>query len=73
ARVAVAAAATGAAARLAAGAVARGIGEASQGALLLQVAAGVGAGLLVFGALALIFRLEEVDMVREALGGRRRR
>jgi putative peptidoglycan lipid II flippase len=73
ARVVVAAAATGVAARLAAGAVARWVGGASQAALLAQVATGVGAGLLVFAALALIFRLEEVEMIRGALGGRRRR
>jgi putative peptidoglycan lipid II flippase len=43
------------------------------GARLVQVAAAVGAGVLVFGLTAVIFRVREVDEVRNALLARFRR
>jgi putative peptidoglycan lipid II flippase len=49
------------------------VGVASAGTRLLQVAAAVGAGLLVFVIGTLIFRIEEVDEVRRALTRRIRR
>lgn len=72
-RVLLAAVATGAAARAAAAGLARLVGTASVAAQALQVFGAIGVGLLVFASAALIFRLEEVDVVRDALrrGGRR--
>ncbi len=72
-RVAVAAAATASVAWGAARAVATAIGVASSGARLVQVGAGISAGFLVFGAASLIFRLEEADVLKEALARRFRR
>jgi hypothetical protein len=46
---------------------------ARPGFRLIQVSAGVGAGVLVFLGVALIVRIEEVDEVRKALLGRFRR
>jgi putative peptidoglycan lipid II flippase len=72
-RTAVAAAATAATAFLVAAALDAVLDVARPGFRLIQVSAGVGAGVLVFLGVALIVRIEEVDEVRKALLGRFRR
>jgi putative peptidoglycan lipid II flippase len=73
ARVFVAAAATAGTAWGVSLAIGRALGTSTVGERAAQVLGAVGAGLLVFVALALIFHLEEVDVVRSTLRGRTRR
>jgi putative peptidoglycan lipid II flippase len=72
-RTLVAATATAATAWLAGRLIGRALGTAGLLTQAIQVVGAVGAGLLVFAALALILRIEEVDVVRGALIARFRR
>ncbi len=72
-RVALASAATGAAAFLAAGGVGALVGVTSVAGQTLQVCSGIVAGFLVFGAAVLIFGMEEADFLKEAIVRRFRR
>lgn len=69
-RVIAGAAATAAAAWLVARAVGEAVDPGSLAGQVAQVAAAVVAGVLVFGASALIFRMEEADLVRGFLRAR---
>jgi putative peptidoglycan lipid II flippase len=72
-RTVLAAGATAASAFLAAAAVDAVLDVARPGLRVIQVGAGVGAGVLVFLGVARIVRVEEVDDVKKALLGRFRR
>jgi len=72
-RTAIAAGATAGTAFLVATALDAVLDVGRPGFRLIQVGAGVGAGVLVFLGVALIVRIEEVDEVRKALFGRFRR
>ncbi len=69
-RVLAGAAATAAAAWLVARVVGEAVDTGSLAGQVAQVAAAVAAGVLVFGAAALIFRMEEADLVRGFLRAR---
>jgi len=73
AKIGVAASATAATAWLASRWIGNALGTAGLGARAAQVFGSIGLGLLVFGALALIFRMEEVDPIKGALKARFRR
>lgn len=72
-RTLLAAAATGGAAWVTARAIREAVGSATLGGRLLEVLGAVVVGMLVFVVAAVIFRIEEVDMVRRQLSARWRR
>ncbi|HEX2030653.1 MAG TPA: murein biosynthesis integral membrane protein MurJ, partial [Actinomycetota bacterium] len=72
-RIGVAAAATGAAAWGAARAVGAAVGVETLAGQLAQVASGVSAGLIVFVGAAVLFRMEELDLIGRTVLARFRR
>jgi putative peptidoglycan lipid II flippase len=72
-RILAAAALTGGAAWSAARLMSRAVGADTLGGQIAQVGAGVAAGLIIFVGAALVFRIEEFELVRRTVTARRRR